>query len=611
MRKSNSLAYSLILAITVFTGCRDLTDEVSISDPLTSDEFQNPEPVVLGQQYEPSWEVESMRTFYSAMVEANPNARMLSAEEAIQTSHYYMRFLPENSEEYDTLRAVGIDMYPYPLDYSLEQSGDAYLETSESDTIIWQYAIVDNNLEFPSYIQHEILQETYMPLLVEEEGVGSGRIAKIMLDDEVSAGEFLEMCAILDNNLLDSALIALNLFDSLYYDASLEDTVNSGGRIQGRKWKFRLKSPIRAIAQAVKTVRNTINSIRILKWGPKGNIRIQYFHPRTGDFTVEGVANIEVIARQGLLNRRTFTRSDGSYVFEFPAFAPVLYQLRFQNNYITIRNRTGFGTAFKIGDPRALNSGWNYTAPFSDSYTQSYCAVMNAVNDYYKVLPGLRNEYETDAPPRNLKIKITQGKDPASKLISETGWMHGLNQTVPYFLSPFFNDIGVHKIDGDFFTYDRVYAVTIHELGHAAHWGLVGWTAAQSAIVMNNTESRVRETWADGVMQLAYRRKFNANVAYNSSHTSGDQGSWLDNHQQCDDSRTSLVGEEYNYMVGPDLWDNFNQSCGGIDDRVNGIRLIHQFRALKNARTWNDWRDELIKQFPDQRNEITDYFGQF
>jgi hypothetical protein len=127
MRKLNSLAYGLILAITVFTGCRDLTDEVSVADTSASEDFFQPEPVVLGQQYEPSWEVESMRTFYGALAQAFPNARMLSAEEAIQTSHFYMRFLPQNSEEYDTLKSVGIDMYPYPLDYSLEQSGDAYL----------------------------------------------------------------------------------------------------------------------------------------------------------------------------------------------------------------------------------------------------------------------------------------------------------------------------------------------------------------------------------------------------------------------------------------------------------------------------------------------------
>lgn len=559
-----------------------------------------------------------MRTFYSAMAEAFPNARLLSAEEAIQTSHYYMRFLPQSTEEYDTLRTVGIDMYPYPLDYALEQSGEVFTQTeNESDTIIWQYAVVDKNLTFPDYIQHEVLQETYMPLLVEEEGVASGRTAKVMLDDEVSTGEFLEMCAILDNNLLDSALIAMNLFDSLYYDASLEDTVdNSGGRIAGKRWKFRLKSPFKAIAQVVTTVRNTINSVRILKWGPEGRIAVQYVHPRTGATVTEGVANVEVVARQGLLNRRTFTRTDGTYVFEFPAFAPVWYNIRFQNNFVNVKFTTGFLTATKPGPVKALNRGWNYTATMSDSWALSWCAVMNAANDYYKVLPSLNNEYETDAPPKFLKIKVTSGSGLFNfPLGDDRGMMHNLNQTLPTPLSFLVNDILVRKAGEGSYTYDRVYATTIHELGHAAHWNLLGWTAVGSGVKMLNTDSRVRETWADAVMQFAYRRKFNSGVALNVGQTTPTTGRptgpWVGDHQQCDLTLNQLRNTDYVHTLGPDMWDNFNPGCGGITDNVSNIPLQDLYKSLKDARTWNEWRDEIIERHPDQATEITAYFAQF
>lgn len=618
MRKLNSLTFGLILGITVFTGCRDLADDVSVNPDqhLTNETYQLT-PVVLGERYEPSWGVESMRTFYNAMAESFPNARMLSAEEAIQTSHYYMRFLPQNTQEYDTLRALGIDLNPFPLDYALEQNGDVFLDPeNESDSIIWQYSIVKKEIVFPSYIQHEILQETYMPLLVEEEGLANGRIAKVLLDDEVSTGEFLEMCAILDNNLLDSALIALNLFDSLYYDAALEDTVNSGGRIAGKKWKFRLKSPVKALAQVVKTVKNTVNAINILKWGPSGHIRVQYVHPRTGVTVTEGVANVEVVAWQGLLKRAAFTKADGSYSMEFPVLAPVLFSLSFQNNYVTVRYPTGIITANKPGPVKALNKGWSYTATTGDPWAHSWAAVMNAANDYYKILPDLNNEYETDAPPRGLKIRVRSNRNDGGN----PGYNHMLNATLAdmplnyatiWLTDKIVNDIWITGIQDPAIEYHNVYATAIHELGHAAHWGLVGSNSYTSGIRMLNTESRVRETWADAVEQFAFRRKFSPTVAENANPATVNLGPWVPGRQQCGRTLNFYQGTDYVSILGPDLWDNFNQSCNSINDNVSGIPLIQTYRTLKDARTWNQWRDALIARYPAQAADITAYFAQF
>ena len=608
MKTYHLLSLSILLVL-VFTSCKDLAE----TEPASAfqEEFYQPEGVVLGEQFEPSWGVESMRSFYSDMSEAFPNARLASAEEAIQASHYYIRFLPLSTEEYDTLMNAGVEMYPYPLDYALEQNGEIYYDPeNESDTIVWQYAVIDKELNFPDFVKHEILQETYMPLEEESEGIASGRTQKVMLDDEVSTAEFLEMCALLDNNLLDSALTAMNLLDSIYYYED-EEGADGGRTTLFKRRKFRLRSPFRAIKRVFRTVRNVISSIRILKWGPKGNIRVQYVHPRTGTTVTEGVANVEVIARQGLINRRTFTRADGSYAFEFPAFAPVWYNVKFQNNHAIVRYNFGFLTAIKSGGIRAVNRGWNYTFTSSDSWGYSWACVMNAVNDYYKVLPSLRDEHRTEAPPRHLKIRVTNGRDLASRNISRSGWAHFANQTTPAFLSPLTNDIGVHRIDGSTrFTYDRVYATTIHELGHAAHWNLVGWNSVQSGINMIRTDEQVRETWADAVMQFAYRRKFNPNVALNTVTSSVTlTGPWVTQHQQCNFSINQMG--DYVYVLGPDMWDDFNQSCQGVTDNVSNIPLIDLYRSLKDARTWDDWRDEIIERHPNQRAEITNYFNQF
>jgi hypothetical protein len=158
------------------------------------------------------------------------------------------------------------------------------------------------------------------------------------------------------------------------------------------------------------------------------------------------------------------------------------------------------------------------------------------------------------------------------------------------------NDILVRKIGEGGFTYDRVYATTIHELGHAAHWNLLGWTSAGSGLKMLNTDGRVRETWADAVMQMNHMRKF---------------GDFVTNHGECDD-----FTPDYMHTLGTDFWDSGadNQVCtidNMITDGVGEIRLYDLYRSLKDARTWNEWRDEIIERHPGQAADITAYFAQF
>ncbi len=145
--------------MVVFTSCKELAE--TEPTPIIQEDIYQPGRVVLGEQFEPSWSVESMRSFYSDMPEAFPNARLASAEEAIQTSHYYIRFLPQSTEEYDTLMSAGVEMYSYPLDYTLEQNGEVYYDPeNESDTVVWQYAVIDKDLNFPDFVEYENVHAT-------------------------------------------------------------------------------------------------------------------------------------------------------------------------------------------------------------------------------------------------------------------------------------------------------------------------------------------------------------------------------------------------------------------------------------------------------------------
>lgn len=363
MRKLSSIACGLIAMTMLSTGCRDLTDDDFVTPG--SAKARPSGKVELGEPFEPSWSLESMRVFYDAMVEAYPERNFPSSDEAILVSHYYVKFLPQDTQQYDSLKGLGIDLYPYPLHLKFAETEGEPDPGDGTDQIDWQYAIVTKGTLLPDFVEHEILQETYMPLDVEVAKEAAGQ-PRTLLEGEVSVGEYLEMCAVLDNNLVDGAMIENGLFDSLYYDT--EDPENGAGKTTGKKWKLRLWGPVKTIVRAARTVRNTIVAINIVKWGPKGKIQVQYIHPSAGGTVTEGVANIEVVARYGLTNRSTFTKTDGSYSFNFPTLAPCWFNLKFQNNNVTLRFKTGILTAMQPGPVTALNQGWNFTATASDEW---------------------------------------------------------------------------------------------------------------------------------------------------------------------------------------------------------------------------------------------------
>ena len=82
-------------------------------------------------------------------------------------------------------------------------------------------------------------------------------------------------------------------------------------------------------------------------------------------------------------------------------------------------------------------------------------------------------------------------------------------------------------------------------------------------------------------------------------------GQWR--HGQC----SGISDPRYVFHLGPDLWDTNSPTCLGISDNVSGIPLIQTYRTLKDARTWNQWRDALIAKYPAQTEDITAYFAQF
>jgi hypothetical protein len=113
----------------------------------------------------------------------------------LEPTHYYVRFLPKDSAEYETLVAdTLLDLTPYPLDYELS-CGDSYHDPSlPYDSYQWQYTTVRTNYDLEKHgIKYEVLDEIYMPnedIFGEQES--SVRSAQIAETDAISWDELLE-----------------------------------------------------------------------------------------------------------------------------------------------------------------------------------------------------------------------------------------------------------------------------------------------------------------------------------------------------------------------------------------------------------------------------------
>ena len=114
--------------------------------------------IVLGDQLDDPYTVENMtRAFdslYGTKVDRLP----------IETTDYYVRFLPASQDDYEMLEGMGLQMLDHPMDYEILVEGDYYQDPSVGEErITWQYTVVGKDFDFPKDIRYEILDECFLP----------------------------------------------------------------------------------------------------------------------------------------------------------------------------------------------------------------------------------------------------------------------------------------------------------------------------------------------------------------------------------------------------------------------------------------------------------------
>lgn len=120
--------------------------------------------IVLGKKLDNPFSVKNMQLAYENLRTKSDVGR-IKDELDIQTTHLYVRFLPENYAMYDTLTSDStIYFVDHPIDYEIEQAGDFYHDPAIPDTLpTYQYTAVPVDYVAPEGITFEVLEELYLP----------------------------------------------------------------------------------------------------------------------------------------------------------------------------------------------------------------------------------------------------------------------------------------------------------------------------------------------------------------------------------------------------------------------------------------------------------------
>ena len=112
----------------------------------------------VGKKLENPYTVKNMKVAYRNL---QAEHRLKSAIN-IETTHYYVRFLPKNEEELEILNSDSLELFDFPLDYEMEEGGTHFHDPSiPEDQITWQYTKVPVDYKFPK-VEYEILADLYL-----------------------------------------------------------------------------------------------------------------------------------------------------------------------------------------------------------------------------------------------------------------------------------------------------------------------------------------------------------------------------------------------------------------------------------------------------------------
>jgi len=115
--------------------------------------------IVLGDQLEDPYTVNNMTKAFNELYPTKAGLRI-----TVDPTHLYVRFLPQDEEQYESLQKICPIILDHPMDYEIITEGDFYHDPDIPDEqITWQYAVVNHDFVFPQGIRCEVLDSCYIP----------------------------------------------------------------------------------------------------------------------------------------------------------------------------------------------------------------------------------------------------------------------------------------------------------------------------------------------------------------------------------------------------------------------------------------------------------------
>ncbi|MBO0328954.1 hypothetical protein [[Muricauda] lutisoli] len=558
--------YLATLSLALITSCEK--SENQAIDQKTNETIDG-KAVVLGKELEIPYSADNMQVAFNNLLfnlksksKTSKLAKALKDAKGIeiQPSHYYYRFLPKDSAEYELLtNDTVLQVSNIPLHYEIEEEGDFYndpeLEGGENlDSFSYLYAVVPYDYTIPEHVQNEQLDNMYFaPEMDEKQQAEEGEIVVkqpinqttkdiLTVDANGEVFEYLELEALkLTNNLDEDELKSLLFY--LPYDTT--------GTLYTYKEAHQLGYEQKDLVIDLGSVdtmleKETLASCR--KWNPSGKITVR----EDAINKTVGVMGAEVKVRKwGLLViRRAYTNKNGEFRTRRTRTKRVKYAVHFKNNSRKFKIKAGnmFIYAKHRGTRKYKRKAWNQH--FSYGRSKFYALVHNAAYDFYERAVG---KFGLHRPNQSwLRISAKYNQLAGDHLDLNPGGRFSL---IPY------AEIRVGRIDdGKPMASDEIYALVTHEMTHASHYRM------DRGFFINLSSAGCRlqtmaESWATGVETIITNNRYiEFNPNYLATGRIGNEFplTLFNSHKQY---REINPGSKYEYTpIVIDLVDDFNQS---------------------------------------------------
>ncbi len=439
MKKLHYYFGILLFLISIFS-CQKEEQIINLNEPVVSDIYEPNlgEMTVLGDKLEDPYALSNMQKAYDSLV---TQGRLKSNEVDLKATHIYVRFLPEDIVELDSLfNDDALILFDYPLDYEVKEMGNYFHDPEiPSDKPTWLYTVVPLDYQFPN-IKYEKIYECFFP-------------DKDAKENSLKSTDQTEIYSLLEE---EAYRITGNL--------DTEDISNQNVNLKGTtaSWHY-----------------------------PSGQIRVWNTELGANGGT-EGVMHVKVRTQRLTNLGDAWTDDNGYYNITNAHYKyDCNYSVKFENEAgFKIWGEFVFFTTVKYAIGKHSPRG--YDKDIWKAYDAWKFASVN--NAAYKYL-NYCDQYSISKPPSDLRIwvlKTSGGRQGSASMLRRTWGYIGFNTNDN--VNDFFNNaIGLNlgltitanltsflqpdltiSINNDYDNTDDVFGLVFHECGHASHWTEVG-----------------------------------------------------------------------------------------------------------------------------------------